>query len=134
MTDKKAKRPERVPLHRRKVLAAKERPGYVRRFVNEEAGRVQDFLAAGWTPVSGSEDESDARVQKGSILGSVVRRVVNKDKDARYNTAVLMEIPEELYNEDQVAKRNAIQQNMDALDPKKRRVAGADYGNIKIDK
>ena len=127
-----AKRPERVPMHRKGILTAKGRPGYVRRFVNEEIGRVDDFLAAGWSLVCGDEDTSTRSVQTESGKGSsVVRRVVNKNPNARYNTAVLMEISEDLYNEDQAAKMAELDTVEQALDPKKRRVGGADYGEFK---
>lgn len=124
-------RPKRVPLHKQRVLEARPRPGFVRRWVNEELGAIEAYMAAGWKPVEGDEDASDARVQNGSAVGSVVRRVVNRDPNASAKTAVLMEIPEDWYNEAQAEKQAEIDSKEESLDPRKRNQDGADYGSMK---
>lgn len=130
MNIKKNKRPERKPIYKNKILEAKPRKGFVRRFVNEEPGRVAMFLEAGWTLVVGDEDASDSKVQDAAQQSSLVRRVVNRGADARSQTAVLMEIPEDLYNEDQAAKQKKVDKIEDSYDPNKTKQSGADYGNM----
>lgn len=123
----KSKRPERVPLHKQKMLSAEKRPGYVRRWVNDVVDRIQQFEKAGWTPVVGeSQNTSDKLAQTESQLGSVVRKIVNKDPNAASHWAVLMEIPEDLYNQDQAEK----QKENDRVEESYNRVAGADYGKF----
>ena len=115
-------RPVRVPIAKSRTLAAEQREGFVRRWVNEEPGRVERFKQAGYTVVLDDKaDTSDQLTQTESKLGSVARKVVNKDYRASTQTAVLMEIPEEFYKEDQQAK-------MDDLD---RLEMGFDPENIK---
>lgn len=124
MTDKKktttraTNRPERKPLHRRRILDAKPRPGFVRRWVNEEIGAVEAYEEAGYSlVVEEGADTSDKRAQDASKMGSVIRRVVNKDPNASTKTAVLMEIPEEFYREDQAAKAKLLDEQESAWNP-----------------
>ena len=112
-------RPKRIPLHRRRVLEAAANPGFKRRWVNEELGAIDAYRDAGWVPVVGDEDISDKRAQTESTVGSVVRRVVNKDPNASAKTAILMEIPEDLYAEDQAAKQKEVDRVEASYDPKK---------------
>ena len=90
----------RTPIGRRNVLKAEEREGYKRRFVNDTDGRVQTFLEAGYTIVSDGTQTGDANVGDASRLGS------NSGKPVGGGTnAVLMEIKEDWYKEDQDAKQ-----------------------------
>lgn len=113
-------RPQRTPMHNRRILEAKQRKGFVRRWVNEDHGRVDAALEAGYTFVY--DDDADASTkrsgQDASQMGSVVRRVVNKDPNASINTAVLMEIPQEFYDEDQKAKADQLDREEMAWNPK----------------
>lgn len=111
------KRPTRTPLHKRRMLEAKARPGFRRRWVNEELGAIDAYKDAGWMPVVGDEDISDRRAQTESTVGSVVRRVVNKGPNASAKTAILMEIPEDLYAEDQAAKQREVDKIEASYDP-----------------
>lgn len=121
----------RKPVAARQPLAAKQRDGYVRRFVNDELGQVEDFGDAGWAAVLvGDQDISEKRAQNASQLGSVVRRVVNRDPRARCQYAVLMEIPVELYQEDQRTKHAELDASDKLLDPALNKVAGTDYGSM----
>ena len=115
MSDKKntahtaENRPVRKPLHRRRILDAKPRPGFKRRWVNEDIGAVEAYKEAGYTLVlEEGADTSENRAQDANNSGSVTRRVINKDPNASTKTAVLMEIPEEFYKEDQAAKQAAL--------------------------
>ncbi len=68
-------------------LSAPQRPGFVRRWVNDVTGRVDRFRDNGWDAVQEN--------------GSDVRHVGGQKNPLK---AVLMEIPEEFYREDQKAK------------------------------
>lgn len=104
MTEKNSpKRPKRVPLGTRNVLTAPKRKGYVRRFVNDEADRIAQFEAAGYEVVREATEVGDPKAGKASQVGSVVRPPVGDGKNA-----VLMEIKEEYYNEDQDAKQRQV--------------------------
>lgn len=129
-----AEHPKRVPIHQQKALSAHARKGFVRRIVNEEVGRVDSFKLAGWSVVEGKhENDSDPRAQNAAQLGTEVRYVVNRDPKAKSNTAVLMEIPEERYNEDFMAQQQEITAREAALDPSKNLQKGADYGSMKYE-
>lgn len=117
--EKAAKRPS---LMRKGVLMAEERPGFIRRWVNEDFGRVESLMDIGWSPVEGrGQDISDSRIQVNTALGSVVRRVVNRSAESSAKTAILMEIPEELYREIEDARHERNQRTERALDPNSRR-------------
>lgn len=104
MTEKNSpNRPKRIPLGTRNVLTAPKRPGYVRRFVNDEGDRVAQFEAAGYELVREKVEVGDPKAGKGSQVGSVVRPSVGAGA-----SAVLMEIREEFFNEDQKAKQDRI--------------------------
>lgn len=104
MTEKNSpNRPKRIPLGTRNVLTAPERPGYVRRFVNDEGDRVAQFEAAGYTLVRDKVEVGDPKAGKSAQLGSVVRPSVGAG-----TSAVLMEIKKEYYDEDQAAKQAQI--------------------------
>lgn len=72
-------------------LAAPQRPGFVRRWVNDTVGRVDQFRDNGWDVVQ--EDGTDARHVGGQK---------NPLK------AVLMELPEEFYRGDQAKKMERV--------------------------
>lgn len=109
MSEKAKNRPQRTPLNRKHVLAAKSRPGFHRCYVNEEPGNVEAYLAAGYTIVEGEENAlKDKGVQDTSQLGSAVRHTVNRNPNASSRTAILMEIPQEWFDEDQAAKQKEL--------------------------
>lgn len=73
-------------------LQADKRDGYVRRWFNDEKGRIElHSTQDDWEPVKGDD-------------GQVIRRHVGSGKEA-----VLMEIPKEWYDENQRDKRQLIQ-------------------------
>lgn len=102
----KSERAERIPLHRQNIIKSKDRPGYVRRLVNDTDDRIERFKLAGWTPV---EDEAvgDPHAGDASSIGSVVTKSVGQGMQA-----VLMEIPTDIYRQDQKDK----QKRVDALE------------------
>lgn len=105
-------RPKRTPIGSRNVLTTDQREGFVRRWVNDEPGRVDMFKEAGYEVV-GKTNVGDPRVGSDSNLGSsVTRKSVGGGQHA-----VLMEISEEYYQEDSEAKEQAIKAKEQALIP-----------------
>lgn len=111
---------KRTPLHQQRAIGIKERAGYVRRLVNELPGRIERFIEAGWQPVTGNDQaDHDNRLQSGKEkLGSLYRPQVNRRSDAQCTHAIWMEIPENLYNEDQADKMAEQDRKMEGLDPR----------------
>ena len=122
-----ANRPKRTPLHQRGRLAVTASPGYIPRWVNDEPGRIDAFLSAGYRLVPKINDDSVRYAEDGSNLGSFTSKVVNRDREARANVAYLMEITEELYKEDQISKQSIVDRSEEAVQPSR---VGADYGTF----
>jgi len=117
---READRKARVPLHLQQTLSYFDRePGFTYRFVNDNHGRISNFLKAGWEIVEG--DSSSTFSGKGREVetqkSSQVWRTVNRGTDASTRDAVLMKIPTELYEEDQTAKVSQVAANEARLDP-----------------
>jgi hypothetical protein len=106
----RANRPTRTPIGTRNKLTAPPREGYVRRFVNDVDGRIQMFEDAGYEAVRAPTQVGDPMAGDSSQLGSVVRKPVGGGVDA-----VLMEIPKEWYDEDQLAKEHRLKEKEKAL-------------------
>jgi len=94
---------KRVPLGTRNILTAPKKSGFVRRFVNDKGDRVESFKAAGWNLVDEAVQVGDPKIGRASSTGSLVNPHVGGGQ-----RAVLMEIPEEIYNEDRAASQAAI--------------------------
>ena len=96
-------RKERVPLggFRQKLAVHRVPPGYVARWINDSAGRIQQALAGGY---EFCEDETVKAEQAGKNVESDARisRVVDQTTGQK---AYLMMIREEMYAEDQRAKK-----------------------------
>lgn len=73
-------------------LSAPTRPGWTRRFFNDDANRLAEAHELGYTPVS------DTGI-KSSGPGSVVTRRVGTKANGEPLQAILMETPDELYAE-----------------------------------
>jgi len=91
---------KRVPLGTRNILTAPKKPGFVRRFVNDKGDRVQSFKDAGWNAVDDKVQVGDPKIGQVGLLGSLANPHVGGGQ-----RAVLMEIPEDLYNEDRAASQ-----------------------------
>ena len=95
---------KRVPLGTRNILTAPKKPGFVRRFVNDTGDRIQLFKDAGWSAVeSVNNPVGDEKIGRPSTIGSSANPHVGNGQ-----RAVLMEIPEEIYNEDYSAAQAEI--------------------------
>jgi len=125
------KRRKRKPLGRRRRLQFPDRPGYHRHVFNDKDGRIQEQLDGGYDLVLEKDiDGGDLRFGADRQLGSPVSRSVGND-----TKGVLMEIPQELYDEDQKAKTKKIdKEEREALMPFSNQADKDDsYGNIKIE-
>lgn len=126
-------RPQRVPLHKQNIFTAEQKAGFKRMWVNELPGRVESYELAGWTVVVDAKMKtSDGQAQVESQLDSVVRRVVNKDPNAPSRTAILMEIPVELYDEDHRAAQALIDEQERAFDQTGQMRRNDMYGDINV--
>lgn len=128
MTDKqgtqRANRPKRVPLGMRNVLAAEKRQGFVRRWFNDTDDRLERAEAAGWMAVQKPADAADPRAGAGSQVGSIVSKSVGGGV-----RGVLMEIPEEFYQEDKAAKEARITRTEQGLS-RQPGIKGQQYGHV----
>ena len=135
MRDRKeldAQRPKRVPIHeQRDQMSTDQRPGFVRRWVNDVPGRVEKFLRGGYEVVRDDEVKvGDGGVTDSNIaLGTGARKNVGRTRSEDNTQAVLMEIPKELYEEDQKAKQAVVDATDKVL---KRNIRENDfYGDVK---
>lgn len=126
----RANRPKRTPLGIRNVLTAEQRPGFVRRWVNDVDDRLSRAKEAGYSPVLKPADTSDPRAGADSQMASAVAKSVGGG-----TRAVLMEIPEEFYREDQTAKQRAVDATESGLRRQpgiKGQQYGGTYGKVEI--
>lgn len=102
---KKVEQPrKRIKLGTRNILTAPKRPGYVRRFVNDKGDRIQMFKDAGYSIVDDNNVQvGDPKVGKAGKIGGSVSAPIGGGR-----RTILMEIPEELYNEDYKEKQDKI--------------------------
>jgi len=125
-------RPKRVPIHeQRDTLSTTQKPGFVRRWVNDVVGRLDKFDRAGWVPA----DRNDVDVNHGEVtgsntaLGTGVSKDVGRTRAGDGTQAILMEIPVELYEEDQKAKQKVVDESDRAM---KKNIRDNDfYGEVK---
>lgn len=103
----------RVPLGvPRLKMTAPQRPGYVRRWVNDDPGRLDSAQQGGYEFVLG-EVRSEGGATDG--VGAKISRVVGSNDNGTPKTAYLMEIKKEWYDEDQQAKQASVNQTEAAL-------------------
>jgi len=120
-------RPMRVPLGTRNVLRPPQRKGFVRRVVNVEPGRVQDFEKAGYKVVTGDVEMTDPKVGKENMPGSPVHISVGAG-----TKAILMEIREDWYKEDQKSKHDKILAAENDMKHNLNKKGQGTYGNVSI--
>lgn len=103
-------RKERIPLGAPvQKLHAEARPGYVRRWVNDEPGRISQAQNGGYSFVADQTKVGTGSEDGNTDMGSAVSRVVDRRTGQR---AFLMEIPKDFYDADQAEK----QKRIDAID------------------
>lgn len=109
---KTASRAERVPLGvPRSKMSVPNRPGFVRRWVNDNGSRLHAAQQAGYEFVDDpSLKVGDQTQTMNSDLGGAISQVVGKREDGSSMRAYLMEIPDEFYQEDQQAKQAQVDQ------------------------
>lgn len=103
-------RQKRVPMHERMPLSADSRPGFSRRVVNDVPGRVDRLKLAGWTVVEDGTKIGDTYAGQASGVGSQATKPVGRGING-----ILMEIPEELYAEDQATKQQKVNEDEKAM-------------------
>jgi hypothetical protein len=88
------------------------REGYKRRVVCDRQGRLDRFVKAGWAYVTtdqlGEPHTGSLKATTREGIDSRVSQVVGSHKDGRPMTGYLMELPEDIYDEDQVAKMEKV--------------------------
>lgn len=102
-------RKKRVPLGvPRSRLTVPERHGYKRRWINDDGkGRLQAAKEGGYTHVE-DPDLMAGQDGGGDRPDSRVSRIVGRAEGGKPLRAFLMEIPSELYQEDQASKQRAL--------------------------
>lgn len=94
---------KRIPLGSRNVLMAPKKAGFVRRFVNDTGDRIQAFKDAGWNTVDDGSTSGDVKIGRPTSVGSLTNPHVGSGQ-----RAILMEIPEEIYEEDRAKSQAKI--------------------------
>ena len=119
---------KRVPLGTRNVLTAPKKSGFVRRYVNDEPDRIQMFKDAGYVVVDENLPVGDPKIGQASSLGRITNPSVGGGKKA-----ILMEIKQEYYDEDQAAKVAKIKKIEDEMKRNTRPSSDAEnFGKVSI--
>ncbi|MHC4753456.1 MAG: hypothetical protein ACYTFW_26790 [Planctomycetota bacterium] len=122
---------KRVPLGSQGplYLAKKHKdPQYVERFVNDKPGRIESFRKAGWQMVCVSKENrvvGDPHCGKGTKIGTPVSVSVGDNE-----TAYLMRIKREWYDEDQKDKKKRILDMEDEM--RNQPTKEGQYGEVKF--
>lgn len=96
-------RSARVPLGvRKQKLIAEPRPGYVPRWINDDGDRIQQAIQGGWDFVLKDKEATS------DDLGNRISRIVGSKSSGGALTAYLMEIREDWFRADQIAKQEKI--------------------------
>lgn len=121
------KRPTRTPLGQRSRLnVTGKEPGFQYRIVNDNEGRVQDFIDAGYEIVTDNKvSVGDKRIANPTQEGTPVKVHVGGGQQA-----YLMRIKDEWYKEDQ----NVKQAQINELEESMKTQSKADYGSLTYSK
>ncbi len=125
---------ERAPLDVQNLYSIEERAGYRRAAVPDLPGNVQRYERAGWKVVtSAAVNTADEHGRATNQVDSVVRVTLNLRPDARWHSAVIMEIPLEYWDEDEERRLQEIYRREESFDPGKYKQKGFDatYGHLK---
>jgi hypothetical protein len=96
---------KRIPLGSRNILTAPKKVGFVRRFVNDTGDRIQIFKDAGWNTVDDGSPVGDSKIGRPTNIGSATNPSVGNNQ-----RAVLMELPEEIYEADRAESQAKIKE------------------------
>lgn len=120
-------RPQRIPVgYRNRFEVSNKDPNFSYRIVKDQDGRIQEFKDAGYEVVEKSQTKLGAsRIEGGASLGSTASIPLGAG-----DTGVLMRIPKEYYEEDQLRKVEAIKEKEKALRSPVQN--GQMYGDIKV--
>jgi hypothetical protein len=124
---KRRRPPRRTKITSRSVLTAPHRPGFVRRFVNDTPGNIKRRLDQGYEIVQDDVQIGDTGSLTDKGMGSVPQKVVDKTTAMK---AVLMEIPEDWYNEDQAEKAKVLKEREDQI--KRQPQQEGQYGKVEL--
>lgn len=116
-TDKRTDRPQRTPLGAPRLrLKVEEKPGVVRRWINDKDSRLLHAEEGGYRYVERLTEVGTPDVVPGNTdLGSRTSKVVGTNEDGSPLRAYLMEIDREDYEQDQVVKEEAILSTEDTI-------------------
>ena len=106
----KPKRDNRIPIANRNRLQFENRPGFARRIFNDVDDAIRQAEKGGWRVVLEKTEGGDKSAGADSQQGSPVIKAVGGGIDG-----VLMEIPEELYAEDQRKKQEEVDRGEDDI-------------------
>lgn len=125
-------RPRRTRVGRRNVLKAPDKKGYKRRFVNIDPKKngwddVLGFIESGYRPVEGNVEIGDSRVAAISKMGSA--NIASVGGGAK---AILMEIKEEWYEEDQAEKQAEVDEKENLMRVDEKSAPEGFYGKVHI--
>jgi len=124
-----ARERKRIPLAQRNILKYPDREGYRRRVVNDIDDRIERYREAGWEVVHGTDQPGgDPRAGEPTQFGTAVGKQVGGGI-----RGVLMEIPEEWYEEDFRSRQDNIDRQ-EAEMMRNRPGPGPDgmYGEVRI--
>ncbi len=126
-------RPKRIPLKQQSVFEYAKEPGYAYYAATDAVGNIEALQLSGWElDPSNKQDTGTRGVQVESQMGTVTKRVANQDKLAPSRYQYLMRKPLEWHLEDVAEAQKEDDKIMEGLDPEKNKIAGADYGEMKI--
>ena len=96
---------KRVPMHIRQPIRSDDRPGYRRRVVKNDPMRIERLKMAGYSIVEDGTEIGDPVAGQATSPGGMSAKIINASSGG---WGVLMEIPEEYYQEDLKAKHDKI--------------------------
>ncbi len=123
----------RVPLHMQKPMRIEEEAGWTKYVMQNTDGRREQFEAAGWIADTNKKSNlSDDHIQNGNHFGSEVVLTTNRRPGATSNTATVMRIPTEIYNQDLRARQVMNNNKVGVLNPENNKgLNGSSYGHMK---
>lgn len=101
---------KRTPLAERNLIKAESKKGFIRRWVNDTPGRVQDMVNAGYDLVPSDESKMKQDASLSLDDGTWKTRSMGGG-----HKAFLMEVPEEIFFEDQRLKEEKVRGTENSL-------------------